>query len=92
MILVLLGLAWFSGVTGLVPMAGTPVMSWLVTVITVLVLVIWLREALRTAQGNRRAMLRFTPFALVIWAAAAIFAPLALVALNGVQPLPPLPF
>jgi hypothetical protein len=91
-ILVLLGLAWFSGVTGLVPMAGTPVMSWLVTVITVLLLIIWLREALRMGQENRRAMLRFTPFALVIWAAVAIFAPFALVSLNGVQPLPELPF
>ena len=42
--------------------------------------------------GNRRAMLRFTPFALVIWAAVAILTPFALVALNGVQPLPELPF
>ena len=29
-ILALLGLAWFAGATGLVPMAGTPVMQWLV--------------------------------------------------------------
>jgi hypothetical protein len=91
-ILALLGLAWFSGVTGLVPMAGTPVMSWLVTVITVLLLVIWLREALRPSGGNRRAMLRFTPLALVVWAAVAILTPFALVSLNGVQPLPELPF
>jgi hypothetical protein len=91
-ILALLGLAWFSGVTGLVPMAGTPVMSWLVAVITVLLLVVWLREAVRPSGGNRRAMLRFTPFALVIWAAVAILTPFALVALNGVQPLPELPF
>jgi hypothetical protein len=91
-ILALLGLAWFAGVTGLVPMAGTPVMSWLVTVITVLLLVIWLREALRPSGGNRRAMLRFTPLALVAWAAVAILTPFALVALHGVQPLPELPF
>ncbi len=91
-ILALLGLAWFSGVTGLVPMEGTPVMSWLVAVITVLLLVVWLREAIRPSGGNRRAMLRFTPFALVIWAAVAIATPFALVALNGVQPLPELPF
>jgi hypothetical protein len=91
-ILALLGLAWFSGVTGLVPMAGTPVMSWLVTVITVLLLVIWLREALRPSGGNRTAMLRFTPLALVVWAVVAVLVPFALVALNGVQPLPELPF
>jgi hypothetical protein len=91
-ILLLLGLAWFSGVTGIVPMAGTPVMAWLVTVITVLLLFIWLREALRPSGGNRRAMLRFTPLALVGWAAVAIVAPFALVSLNGVTPLPELPF
>jgi hypothetical protein len=91
-ILALLGLAWFSGVTGIVPMAGTPVMSWLVAVITVLLLIIWLREAVRPSGGNRRAVLRFTPFALVLWAAAAVLAPFALISLNGVQPLPELPF
>jgi hypothetical protein len=90
-ILGLLGLAWFSGVTGLVPMAGTPIMSWLVAVITVLLLFIWLREAVRPTGGNRRAVLRFTPVALVLWAGAAILTPFALVALNGVQPLPELP-
>lgn len=91
-ILGLLGLAWFSGVTGLIPMAGTPVMAWLVAVITALLLFIWLREAVRPSGGNRRAVLRFTPIALVLWAAAAILTPFALVALNGVQPLPELPF
>jgi hypothetical protein len=90
-ILGLLGLAWFSGVTGLVPMAGTPIMSWLVAVITVLLLFIWLREAVQPTGGNRRAVLRFTPVALVLWAGAAILTPFALVALNGVQPLPELP-
>lgn len=91
-ILALLGLAWFSGVTGIVPMAGTPVMPWLVAVITALLLFIWLREALRPSGGNRRAMLRFTPLGLVVWAAVAILAPFALVSLNGAQPLPELPF
>ena len=46
-ILALLGLAWFAGVTGLVPMGGTPVMAWLVAIITLLLVSIWLREALR---------------------------------------------
>ena len=91
-ILGLLGVAWFAGITGLVPMAGTPVMQWLVAVITALLVVIWLREALRPSGGNRRAVLRFTPFALVLWAAAAIAAPFALVALHGARPLPELPF
>ena len=91
-ILGLLGLAWFSGMTGLVPMAGTPVMAWLVTVVTGLLLAIWLREALRYSRGNRSAMLKFSPLALVFWAAAAILAPFALVTLNGAQPLPNVPF
>jgi hypothetical protein len=91
-ILALLGLAWFSGVTGLIPMEGTPIMSWLVAVITALLLFIWLREAVRPSGGNRRAMLRFTPLALVVWAGAAVLTPFALVALNGVQPLPALPY
>jgi hypothetical protein len=91
-ILGLLGLAWFSGVTGLVLMGGTPVMSWLVAVITVLTLVVWLREALRPSGGNRKAVLKFTPVALLLYAAAAILTPFALVALNGAQPLPELPF
>ena len=60
-ILALLGLAWFSGVTGLVPMAGTPVMAWLVAIITVLLVFIWLRESVRPSGGNRTAVLRFTP-------------------------------
>ncbi len=90
-ILGLLGLAWFCGITGLIPMAGTPVMSWLVAVITVLLLFIWLREAVRPSGGNRNAVLRFTPFALVLWAAAAVATPFALVALNGARPLPALP-
>ena len=91
-ILALLGLAWFSGVTGLVPMAGTPVMSWLVAVITVLLLFIWLRESLRFSGGNRTAVLKFTTAGLVLWAAAAVLTPLVLVWLHGVQPLPQLPF
>jgi hypothetical protein len=57
----------------------------------VLVLFIWLREAVRPSGGNRRAVLKFTPMALVLWAAVAIATPFALVALNGVQPLPELP-
>ena len=84
-ILALLGLAWFAGVTGLVPMAGTPVMAWLVAIITLLLVSIWLREALRPSGGNRTAILRFTPLALVIWAAIAVATPFALVAVNGVQ-------
>ena len=91
-ILALLGLAWFAGVTGLVPMAGTPVMAWLVAIITLLLVSIWLREALRPSGGNRTAILRFTPLALVIWAAVAVATPFALVAVNGVRPLPELPF
>lgn len=88
----LLGIAWFAGITGLVPMAGTPVMQWLVAVITALLVVIWLREALRPSGGNRHAVLRFTPFALVLFAAAAIAAPFVLVAVHGARPLPQLPF
>jgi hypothetical protein len=88
----LLGLAWFSGITGLVPMAGTPVMSWLVAVVTVLLLAIWLREALRYSHGNSAAILKFSPGTLVLWVAVALLAPFALVWLNGIQPLPALPF
>ena len=51
-ILALLGLAWFSGVTGLVPMAGTPIMSWLVAIITVLLLV-HLAARSRAAVGRQ---------------------------------------
>jgi hypothetical protein len=91
-ILGLLGIAWFSGVTGLLPMAGTPVMAWLIAIITVLLVTIWLREALRSSGGNRTAVLRFTPVALVVWAAVAVATPFALVALHGVRPLPELPF
>ncbi len=58
-LLALLGLAWFSGVTNLVPMDGTPVMAWLVTVVTVMLLVIWFREALRKSHAAR-AMLKFS--------------------------------
>ncbi len=89
--LVLLGLAWFSGVTGLVPMAGTPIMSWLVAVVTALLVIIWFREALRSARGYQGVVLRFGVGTLVLWVAVAVFAPVVLVWLNGVRPLPALP-
>jgi hypothetical protein len=90
-LLALLGLAWFSGVTNLVPMEGTPVMAWLVTVVTAMLIVIWFREALRKSHAAR-AMLKFSLRTLVIWVALAAIAPFALVWLNGVQPLPAPPF
>jgi hypothetical protein len=90
-LLALLGLAWFSGVTNLVPMEGTPVMAWLVTVVTAMLAVIWFRESLRKSHAAR-AMLRFSLGQLVVWAALAVIAPFALVALNGVRPLPAPPF
>jgi hypothetical protein len=90
-LLALLGLAWFSGVTNLVPMAGTPVMAWLVTVVTVMLIVIWFREALRKSHAAR-AILKFSLGQLVLWVVLAIAAPFALVWLNGVQPLPAPPF
>jgi hypothetical protein len=90
-LLALLGLAWFSGVTNLVPMAGTPVMAWLVTVVTAMLLLIWFREALRKAHAAR-AILKFSLRTLVLWVALAAVAPFALVWLNGVQPLPAPPF
>jgi hypothetical protein len=90
-LLALLGLAWFSGVTNLVPMAGTPVMAWLVAVVAAMLIVIWFREALRKSH-TARAMLKFSLGTLVLWVALAIVAPFALVWLNGVQPLPAPPF
>jgi hypothetical protein len=89
--LALLGLAWFSGVTGLVPMDGTPVMSWLVAVVTAVLITIWLRESLRNSRSYQGVVLKFGPRALVMWVAVAVLAPFALVWLNGVQPLPQLP-
>ena len=90
-VLALLGLAWFSGVTGLVPMAGTPVMSWLVAVVTGLLLVIWLREALRK-ERSARVVLKFSAATLALWVAIAVLAPFALVWINGMRPLPEVPF
>jgi len=87
-LLILLGLAWFSGVTGLVPMAGTSIMAWLVSVVTLLLLAIWLSQALRIKASNRVAMLRFSPLGLAFWATVAVLAPVVLVGLNRVQPLP----
>jgi hypothetical protein len=89
--LALLGLAWFSGVTGLVPMDGTPVMSWLVAVVTALLVTIWLRESLRNSRSYQGVVLKFGPRTLVIWVAVAVLAPFALVWLNGVQALAQLP-
>ncbi|HZF28272.1 MAG TPA: hypothetical protein VE907_04085 [Gammaproteobacteria bacterium] len=86
-LLMLLGLAWFSGATGLVPMAGTQVMPWIVAIVTGLLFVIWGAEALRSLSRSR-AVLKFTPRALVLWIAVAALAPLGLVALNGTRPLP----
>jgi hypothetical protein len=89
--LALLGLAWFSGISGLVPMEGTPVMSWIVAVVTSAIFVIWLRESLRYSRSYQGAVLRFSPRVLVFWIAVAALAPFALVWLNGVAPLPDLP-
>ncbi len=87
----LLGLAWFAGVTGLLPMTGTPVMLYLVWIVAALLLVIWFGEALRAARGAT-VVLKFSPAMLVLWVAIAVLAPFALVALHGVRPLPALPF
>ncbi len=87
-LLILLGLAWFSGVTGIVPMAGTSIMAWLVSVVTLLLLAIWLGQALKLKPSNRVAMLRFSPLGLAFWATVAVLAPVVLVGLNRVQPLP----
>jgi hypothetical protein len=90
-LLLLLALAWFSGATGLVPMAGTPVMAWLVAVVTVVLLVIWLGAALRTRRAFQDATLRFSPRGLAISIAIAVLAPFVLLWVHGVQPLPELP-
>lgn len=87
-LLALLGLAWFSGVTGLVPMAGTPVMPWLVTIVTIALGYIWLRESLRNTRRYQDKILKFGPRALVFWVAVAVLAPFGLVSLHGRQPLP----
>jgi hypothetical protein len=91
-LLILLGLAWFSGVTGIVPMAGTNIMAWLVSVVTLLLLAVWLSQALKLKPSNRVAMLRFSPLGLAFWATVAVLAPVVLVGLNRVQPLPAPPF
>jgi hypothetical protein len=87
-LLILLGLAWFSGVTGIVPMQGTAIMAWLVSVVTLLLLAVWLSQALRIKPSNRVAILRFSPLGLAFWATVAVLAPVVLVGLNRVQPLP----
>jgi hypothetical protein len=86
--LALLGLAWFAGVTGLLPMSGTPVMAWLVAVVTAVLLSIWFREMLRNSRSYQDVVLKYSPRTLVIWVAVAVLAPFALVWLHGVRPLP----
>jgi hypothetical protein len=89
-LLALLGLAWFSGATGLVPMSGTPIMAWLVALVTAMLLVIWFRESLRHSRAV--TVLRFGPRTLVLWTAVAVLAPFALAWVNAnLRPLPPLP-
>ena len=91
-ILALLGLAWFSGATGLVPMTGTPVMSWLVAAVAIVLFFIWAGESLRGRRPSQKAILRFGPRNLVLLVAFAVLAPFGLVYLNGIEPLPQLPF
>jgi hypothetical protein len=90
-LLALLGLAWFSGATNLLPMNGTPVMAWLVAVVTALLIVLWLREALRPARAAH-AVQRFSPTTLLLSVVLAVGSPLALVWLNGIRPLAAPPF
>jgi hypothetical protein len=52
-IIVLLALAWFSGVTGLTPITNTPVMPWLVALVTAALIFIWLRESMRSRRAER---------------------------------------
>jgi hypothetical protein len=89
-IVVLLTLAWFSGVTGLTPITDTPVMSWLVAMVTLALIFIWLREATRSRRAER-GLVKYSPFRMAIWAAVAILLPLGLSALNAARPLPSLP-
>ena len=57
-------------------------MAWLVAVITVLLLFIWLREAVRPSGGNRTADAEVHAGRARAWAAAAVLTPFALVALE----------
>jgi hypothetical protein len=90
-LVVLLGLAWFSGVTGLTPVTSTPVMDWLVALVTIALLFIWLREAMRDRRSSARSLVKYSPFRMALWAAIAILLPVGLSALNAAQPLPPVP-
>ena len=73
-------------------MAGTPVMAWLVAVDHAVARVIWLREALRPSGGNRTAILKFTPVALVALGGVSRSRAVRARGVNGVQPLPAPPF
>lgn len=86
--LALLGLGWFSGVSGLLPMAGTAIMAWLLLGTTGILLVIWMTEALRHSRASGGALTDFGPKGLVLCIAAAVFTPLVLVWVNGQHPLP----
>jgi hypothetical protein len=90
-LIVLLALAWFSGVTGLTPITNTPVMGWLVALVTAALLFIWLREAMHRGRAAERSATRYRPFRMAIWAGIAVLLPLGLSALNAANPLPRLP-
>jgi hypothetical protein len=90
-IVVLLALSWFSGVVGLTPITNTPVMSWLVALVTVALIYIWFREATRSRRVASRTLVKYGPLRMLAWAALAILLPLGLSFVHAANPLPPLP-
>ena len=88
---VLLALSWFSGVVGLTAITNTPVMSWLVALVTLALVFIWLREATRNRRAAGRTLVTFNPMRMALWAGLAIVLPLGLSFVHAANPLPELP-
>lgn len=87
-------LAWFSSTTGLVDIAGTPVMDWLAVLLGLYLLGVWYRVSPRlTTILNERSGPSTSSKTLALWIGGAILLPgvLAWLHVNGVE-LPALPW
>lgn len=72
------GLAWFSGMTGLFPLAGTPVLGWLGLILTGYILRIWWKRRKPLQVHLQQSMEKDTVKGLVFWITLAVLLPFGL--------------
>jgi hypothetical protein len=86
-----LGLAWFSGTTGLTTINDTPVMDWLGLLLLVYLLSVWWQQRKPFNRQLQTTAQSESTMKLVLMITAAVLLPFLLAAIHAQLPLPALP-